>query len=574
MENFFLSAVVREIAYEVQGRNVVRVSLSGSQLLMDLRLPNNRALLASFDSASPALFISNATMRLSDSEASASHPLASLLRKHVTGAQLIELSKEPLDRIVRIGFEKFDAGGDYARSSLVLALTGRSTNAYLNDARDHTLAALSDRGALPPGADSNSANEISTLNGLIDKLDDSITLAELLDKFFGQSTIFSPQLKNEIIARCRNLSPLDAFKSLIDDLVKNDPVPLLYSRLPLEEMGRQIVNLKTDLLLSHIELSQAQGMLRHQFPSLSEAAEQYYRARDLQKALRNEYGSARQLITQNIKKIEAALSAIEKDYARFEEPETLKRFGELIHANLATARISGSKATVIDYYDPGQPEIEIELNDNKSLVQAAADYFARYQKARRALAAIASRKSEVSRNLEPLKDLLRELEDAPSAGNIRRVARQANQLLGRRASLKSSGETSKPSREKSSKSAGRRFRASDGHEVIVGRNDRENDELTFRIAKPQDVWMHAADYPGSHVVIRNPSRGEVPHKVIVEGAELAAFYSQAKREGKAAVHYTLKKFVSKPPKAKAGLVRLSAFKTVMVEPRCDLDRLD
>jgi predicted ribosome quality control (RQC) complex YloA/Tae2 family protein len=570
MENFFLSAIVREIANEVQGRNVVRISLAGTDLLIDLRLPNGRTLLASLDRTSPAIFISNANLRPSDSDTSASHPFASLLRKHLTGAQLVGLSKEPLDRIVRIEFDRFDAGGDYVRSTLVMAFTGRTTNAYLNDARNHTLAALADGGLLQPYANLNKA---SNLTELFDNLDDSITLAEALDNFFGQSSVFSPQLKNEFIARSRQASPGAAFKSLLHDLVEKEPAPLLYSRLPLEEMGRRLVNLKTDLLLSHIELFQAEGMFRHQFSSLSEAAEQFYNARDLQKALRDEYNSVKQFLTRDIKKIESTLGALEKDYARFEDPEKLKRFGELIHANLATARITGTKATVTDYYDPAQPEIEIELNDKKSLLQAAADYFARYQKARRAMTAIASRKSKVSRNIEPLKELLRELEEEPAADRIAQIRKEASELLGKKASLGSPGET-KPARERSKKSAGRRFKTSGGYEVMVGRNDRENDELTFRIGKPQDIWMHAADYPGSHVIIRNPSRGEVPHKVIIEGAELAAFYSQAKREGKAAVHYTLKKFVSKPPKAKPGLVRLSAFKTVMVEPRCDLDRMD
>jgi predicted ribosome quality control (RQC) complex YloA/Tae2 family protein len=86
--------------------------------------------------------------------------------------------------------------------------------------------------------------------------------------------------------------------------------------------------------------------------------------------------------------------------------------------------------------------------------------------------------------------------------------------------------------------------------------------------------MHAADYPGSHVVLRNPRRETVPQRSVIEAAQLAAFYSQAKELTKAAVHYTDRKFVSKPPKAKPGLVRLSSFKTVMVEPGCNVERLE
>lgn len=574
MENFYLSAIVREITKEALGRSVTKVLLAGSTLSIDLRLSGGMVLLASLDRGSPALYLSKPHLKQADADTSASHPFASLMRKHLVGAKLIGISKEPLDRIVRFEFEKFDVSGDFARSSLVLALTGRTSNAYLKDSDDRTLVALADQGALQPEVNSSLGAESLNLAELPGSLDDSMTQADAIEKLFGQSSIFSPQLKNEFIARCRRKSPVAAFKSLMDDLVKKEPVPLLYSRLSLGQVGQRLMNIKTDLLLSHIELSQAEGMFWFQFSTLSEAAEQYYSARRLQKAHRDDYNSVKQLVAQSIKKIESALSAIEKDFARFEDPEKLKRYGELIHANLATARVKGAKARVIDYYDPNQPEVEIELGENQSLIQAAADYFARYQKARRAVAAIASRRVEVSRNLEPLRKLMRSLGEDPTSDQIAEIRRRAQELLGSRSNTFSPRDTSKPDRERGAKATGRRFKATDGLEIVIGRNDRENDELTFRVARSQDIWLHAADYPGSHVIIRNPGRGEVSHKTIVEAAELAAFYSQAKREGKAAVHYTQRKFVSKPPKARPGLVRLSSFKTVVVEPRCNLERLD
>ena len=95
--------------------------------------------------------------------------------------------------------------------------------------------------------------------------------------------------------------------------------------------------------------------------------------------------------------------------------------------------------------------------------------------------------------------------------------------------------------------------------------------MTFRVAKSLDFWLHAADYGGSHVVVRNPNRLEtLPPKTLVEAAELAAFYSQGKNQVKAAVNYTLKKFVNKPKGAAPGLVSLSSFKTILVEPKIGL----
>jgi predicted ribosome quality control (RQC) complex YloA/Tae2 family protein len=263
------------------------------------------------------------------------------------------------------------------------------------------------------------------------------------------------------------------------------------------------------------------------------------------------------------------MSAIKHDRERFEDPDRLKRCGDLLLANLATARIAGAKAKVIDFYDPDQREIEIEIDENKPLQQSAASYFSRYQKARRALTAISIREKQVARNLAPLKTMLSELEADPTTERIS----EARSALSKEPGLKRQ-PLRQPDGKDKGVATGRRYKSTDGYEILVGRNDRDNDALTFRVSRPQDVWLHAADYPGSHVIIRNPKREDVPYRTITEAAELAAFYSQAKREGKAAVHYTQRKFVSKPPRSKPGLVRLSSFKTVMVEPRCVLDRLE
>ena len=119
----------------------------------------------------------------------------------------------------------------------------------------------------------------------------------------------------------------------------------------------------------------------------------------------------------------------------------------------------------------------------------------------------------------------------------------------------------------------RRYLSTDGYEVLVGRAARDNDNLTFRVAQPNDLWMHAGDYPGSHVVVRNPTRKEVPHRTLIEAAQLAGRFSQASDDAKVVVHYTERKFVSKPKRAAPGLVRLSRFKSITVEPKEGVARL-
>jgi len=571
VDNLYLSAVVKEIAPVLQGRTVARVSWLHANLLIDLRLGGGRQLLASIDRSNPAFYIAGNLETHPATEKPSSSAFLSLLRKHIFDARLEGIWKAPLDRIIQIDFEKLTAGDNRVRTTLMLALTGRSSNAHVIDDRGALIASLFEKSggddAVPVIRSAPLFDPIS----LSASLDESITQAEVLDKFWGTDSIFGPQLKNEFVYRCRDAAPAAAFKSLIDDLFNREPIPLVYSRVPLDRIGSQLINPKADLLLSQVELVLARGMLRYRFASLSEAANAYYVARARATALRGEYSTLKQELKREILRREATIAAIEADRRRFDDPDRFKRFGDLILANLANAKISGNSVTVVDYYDANSAEIQIEIPEGARLQEAAQNYFARYQKARRALDAIAARERDVGRNLGPLKQLLISIEESPTDKRVAEVRQATEELFGRTPALQKGKRLS--GRQKVT-AFGRRFRSSDGFEIVVGRNDRENDALTFRVAKPNDVWLHAGDYPGSHVLVRNPGREAVPHRTITEAAELAAFYSQAKREGKAAVHYTQKKFVSKPPKSKPGLVRLSSFKSLVAEPRCKVERLD
>ena len=571
MENLFLSAVVAEMRPLVIGRSAARISLLKSDLIIDLRLPDGRLLLASINPSSPAFYLADRSLKQENFEKHTSHPFIALLRKHLAGSKLIAISKAETDRVIAIEFERFDASGDKARNTLVVALTGRSSNAYLLDGDKSIEAILNARGSLEIGDPFAWPEESFSHEDFLNRLDDRMSREEILSSFFGPASIFGPVIEREFVARCETAAPAAAFESLLKDLFESQPRPLIYSRAALEEIGKRPLNLKSDLVLSHIELVSARHLLRFEFETLSEAADQYYRALDRAKAFQNDYGSVKRLLTDEIKKRASLSKALEADRARFGDPERLKQWGDLILANLATARISGGSARVIDYYDPDQAEIDIEIGENRSLEAAATDFFSRYQKARRAREAIESRKGQIDAELNSLYELSKALESEPTAGRVEDIRRKAERLLGRNPEQAS---RQVPKQQEKKRQAGRWFISTDGYEIGVGKNDRDNDALTFRVARPQDIWMHAADYPGSHVIIRNPTRAEVPHRAIREAAEIAAFYSQAKQEAKAAVHYTEKKFVSKPPRSKPGLARLASFKTIMVEPRCGVARLE
>jgi predicted ribosome quality control (RQC) complex YloA/Tae2 family protein len=292
--------------------------------------------------------------------------------------------------------------------------------------------------------------------------------------------------------------------------------------------------------------------------SVSETLDRFYLEREAELAFANLAKAATARLDKDQRKRERLLSQLNADLAGHGDPENWKRLGDLLLANAAAARREGENFIVIDLFDEAAPEIAIAADADLSPTEAAEQYYRRYTRARNARSEVAGRIEVVSSELEELKEKRKEIETA--------IAYRDEDLLNSLA-----GAEPKPAgrqRAGNEPAAGgvRRFLSSDGFEILVGKKATDNDHLTFRLAKSLDTWMHAADYPGSHVVVRNPNRGDIPHRTLLEAAKLAAFYSQGKVQTKAAVHYTPKKFVNKPKGAPPGLVSLASFKTLLVEP--------
>jgi predicted ribosome quality control (RQC) complex YloA/Tae2 family protein len=228
---------------------------------------------------------------------------------------------------------------------------------------------------------------------------------------------------------------------------------------------------------------------------------------------------------------------------------------------------------VPNLFDPELGEVDIPLVPELSIVENANRYHRLYRKAGRSIPQI----NERLRTLEPeIAELQREQErllkahsGTPSAAgrtnNVRRrgytgkVHKPA--VLGDQSALRSGAETQV-------RRTAKVFRSSEGMEILVGNNSKDNDTLTLKVARSEDFWLHVAGYGGSHVVLRNPEKlPAAPKQSLLEAAQLAAYFSQARNAPKVEVHYTQKKFVSKPKGAKAGLVRLKEYKSISARPQ-------
>lgn len=305
------------------------------------------------------------------------------------------------------------------------------------------------------------------------------------------------------------------------------------------------------------------------FESLSAAADEYYQSIERAEGFASRAESAQSRIRSEIARLKKLQRHLQEDLVAHGDAEQHKRTGDLLLANIATAERNGDKVRLQDFYAEGEPLIELEVDKNSNLQDEAGRYFARYTKAKRAAGEIAKRLAEASSQLARLEVRQTELATIIDAGDAAALAT----FFDKPGSKTPSRPDAKKKKPAEKIPGTRRYLSSDGYEILVGRAARDNDHLTFRVARPHDLWLHAGDYPGSHVIVRNSSRKEFPQRTVIEAAQLAAKFSQASNDGKVVIHYTQRKFLSKPKGAAPGLVRMSTFRTVTVEPGENIERL-
>ena len=396
-----------------------------------------------------------------------------LLRSRLSGAHIVEVAKDPLDRIVRFTFRIDDEVAGIIFRRLVIQLTGRTANMFVLDELNRITAALREQSQTrmhetyrpPPRPAKESTEQLQVTAGPL-----------------------SPQLDS-------HFSALDAAR-VFDSQAKN----------------------------------------------------------------------ARSRLTQAIRRQRTLTKHLNEDLTRHGDPEQHKRTGDLLLANIGTAVRAGNKVQLSDYYAEGAPTIEIEVDENRSLQDEATVRFRHYGKAKRAREEIAERLQQIDRETKALEQRLQQLDAI-----IQSRDEAALDSFEKPAPAPKVAPKKKAKPEKLS--GVRRYLSTDGYEILVGRAARDNDNLTFRIAQPNDLWMHAGDYPGSHVVVRNPTRKEIPQRTVIEAAQLAGRFSQASEDAKVVIHYTERKFLSKPKGAAPGLVRMSRFRSITVEPRESVPRL-
>jgi predicted ribosome quality control (RQC) complex YloA/Tae2 family protein len=301
--------------------------------------------------------------------------------------------------------------------------------------------------------------------------------------------------------------------------------------------------------------------------SASAATDAYFTSLLLEQAFANRAGAVRAELRKKITHQKKLLKQLEQDLASHAEADHHKHLGDLLLANLSTAKREGQRVVLVDYFADDARSVEIEIDEQSTLPEEASRRFALYSRSKRAVKQITTRLETVRAQLDALNSRYESLEKIIAERDEAALEKFTAASAPRALSVppaSAGGSRRKPEKKIPGT---RRYISSDGFEILVGRAARDNDFLTFKVAKPNDLWLHAADYGGSHVVVRNATRKDVPHRTIIEAAQLAAQFSQARKDPKVDVHYTQRKFVSKSKGAAPGLVRLTRFKNILVEPK-------
>jgi predicted ribosome quality control (RQC) complex YloA/Tae2 family protein len=291
------------------------------------------------------------------------------------------------------------------------------------------------------------------------------------------------------------------------------------------------------------------------FP-LSAAIDAHYRkveAASVAETMRNTRAA---VLRKSIKKLRRRIEAWHEDLAKAEQYKPYARYGELIKANLGTIRKGQTNVTLVDYFDEKLPNLTIPLDQAKTPQGNMDDYFRKHRKHLAAERELLPRIETGQKELELLRAELTAIEQGTWQAPEKPLS------IMRRRNLTRAGREKGPREQRHGPF--RRFTSSDGLAIYVGRNARENDELTFGLAKSDDLWLHARGTPGSHVVVRLEKGSDPPPETIRDAATLALLYSDLKKSGKGEIIYTRRKWVKKAKDQAPGAVTVTQEKSLHV----------
>lgn len=569
---FYLTAVLEELRTRCSQARVEKIyQPSRDTLIFLLRCQQGREkLLFAANPAAPRLHLTTASP-----ENPPEPPMFCMfLRKHLLGARLADIRQVPMERCAEFVFDCTDEMGYPIQRTLVAELMGRTCNIYLLNPEGRILDCLrrvgldeTSRPALP-GLNYQAPSPLNKENPQLLDAQDYVRLLRapgadvLADRLMDCLGGLSPLVCREAAlfaagatdARLEGLDADTVGAKLHDFFRENltsptprfwaaeDGTPKQFAFCPIREYG-----------------SCQQG------ESFSALLDGFYTLRDRKDAMRQKSQALRKNISNHCQRLRRKLAIQEKERTATYDRERLRQLGDILTANIHRIQKGQTKILCEDFYDENMGQIEIPLSPILSPQQNAARFYKDYTRMKNA-------QRELTHQIELGQDELNYLESVLDELNRAQTDAELEEI---RQELSAGGYVrpdSSRKRMKQSKLSPMRFESTDGFPIYVGRNNRQNDELTFKMARKDDIWCHASKIHGSHVIISCGGQ-KPPDDTVTQAAQLAAYYAESTGGQNIPVDVTTVKQVKKVPSGKPGMVIYHSYRTAIVNPYPDI-RID
>ena len=645
-----LSAMVHELTEKLQQARIDRVlQPEREEIHLVLRQPGqNYRLLLSAQADQARIHLTK------ESKPNPGQPplFCMVLRKHLEGGRLVKIEQPNRERILRLEIEAYDELGELSKKILVCEIMGKHSNIILHDAKSGIILdgikryshALSRHREVLPGkiyVAPPPQNKIDPLEikpeefrNLIwpGNLSQSVARA-IFQKLSGVSILLAREIvyranldEHITLEECGDyeLTRIEqSFGQIRSALINQDYQPTIVTSSNQELIDYAAVT------LHHLAEPPNQC---EQFSSISELLDNYFQLKQHQNRWQVTKHALTRSLTTHLERAYRKSSLREDSLYQVQEAERYRLFGELLMTNLYQIPHGAEATTLENLYQPGEPPVTIPLNVQLSPVENAQHYFKLYNKARRSLQIVEEQFQIVQAEVKYLESVGQSIEIANTLEDLEEIrielveqgymkshtpAERRKKMMGKSGEKNYIGPAGKPGSKKNNKvnkkgvkAKGKdsklknddqyqgisplSFKSSDGYAILIGKNNKQNDYLTLKVARKQDVWLHVKEIPGSHVIIRadlpvaaeNDENTNTPvgaagsaassmelipdlnvtTRALREAALLAAYFSKARYSGSVPVDYALRRHIRKPAGAKPGYVIYDHHQTIYVTP--------
>ena len=579
LDGLVIHSLAHELTTKLVGGKIDRVHQPENDELV-LYIRNNKEnfkLVLSSSASNPRIYIANDYKKENPIKA----PMFCMLfRKYIQGGIITEISQINFERIIKISVESFDELKEKTTKDIYIEIMGRHSNIILvqNSKIIDSIKRIPPSVSrvrqllpnmtyeLPPAQDKINPIKGTSIKSFINILRefDGPIYKGIYSKFLG----ISPSVAKEICHRA-NLNPNDNG----NDKTRDELSVLyrifsdLFTNIKKDEYNPCIVideNVDKVIDFSCINLSYLDGNKFIKNDSISQIIEDYYKTKDFKERVHQRTADLRKSISIKLERLYHKQKKIEKELRDADNADEFKVKGELLTSYIYMIQKGMESVEVANFYDANYSNIRIALNKNLTPSENAQKYFKKYNKLKTAKIELTSQIAICNEEIEYLENIMLGIENCENLEELNDIKDELIKLGYAKAPFRYKAKkdidpTTKPNQ----------FTSSDGFTILVGKNNKQNDYLTLRIADPEDLWMHTKNIPGSHVIIKCAGK-EVPDNTLLEAATLAAYFSKARLSSQVPVDYTMKKHVKKPSGSKPGMVIYETNSTIYVTPTEEL----